>query len=264
VVWTVHNPSLRAEQWTPWGSLFLRQVARVASGLIFLSEGHRGAYGSPATKRSVVIPQPHYRLVYGEPCEPAEAKRRLSLDSGARVIGFFGQVRPYKNLAGLHRAFAQLDDESARLLVAGDFHESCREMLSDFTCDPRAVVLDRHLPDDEVALVLAAMDVVVLPYRELGNSAVALLALSYGRPLLAPGGVPSIEDFRTAAGTEWVSLYEGELSAADLREALHGSPPSGEPDLRRYDPARIGALTDRFLSSLADRSDPPPAAEPAR
>jgi len=260
LVWTVHNPFLRAEQATRWGPAFLHQVARACSGLIFLSDEHRGAYGSRPTTPTAVIPQPHYRLVYGEPRAPVEAKERLALGGRSRVVGFFGQVRPYKNLAALQRAFADLDDDSARLLVAGDFDESSRDLLAHLSRDARAVVLGRRVPDQQVADVLAAMDVLVLPYRELGNSAVALLALSYGRPVLAPAGVPSIVDFRATVGPGWVSLFEGELSAADLERALHTPPGSAEPDLRRYDRERIGDLTHRFLSSLVDRRRPRAAA----
>lgn len=253
VVWTVHNPFLRAEQSTRWGPLYLRLVSRLCSGLIFLSESHMDAHGGVGRHKPLaVIPQPHYRFVYGEPADAADAKRRLGLDPATKVVGFFGQVRPYKHLEALVSAFSRLEGDGTRLVVAGAFDDSCRELAWSLEGNERVLVFDGHVPDEEVRWLIGAMDVVVLPYRELGNSAVALLSLSYHRPVLAPADARSVRDIGRRAGPGWVTAFQGALGPGDIEQALSATLAS-EPDLSEYEPTRIGELTHRFLSELASR-----------
>ena len=49
------------------------------------------------------------------------------------------------------------------------------------------------MPDEDVADLVSASDWVVLPYREVSNSGVLLLALSYRRPVVAPA-VPTLQE----------------------------------------------------------------------
>ncbi|MDX1583226.1 MAG: glycosyltransferase, partial [Thermoanaerobaculia bacterium] len=52
----------------------------------------------------------------------------------------------------------------------------------------------RFIPDDEIAAVFAASEVVVAPYRREAQSGVALTAFHFGRPVVATevGGLPEI------------------------------------------------------------------------
>jgi beta-1,4-mannosyltransferase len=250
LVWTVHNPDLRPEVRTRWGRVYLRELTRLSSGLIFLSARHLGRL-RPSGRPAAVIPQPSYRGCYGEARRQEEARRRLGLRADQKVLGFFGSVRPYKGLGALLRAFHDIGDPDVRLLVAGTFDERCAELAVEARRNPRIVLLDRHVPRDEVAFVLAALDVLVLPYRELGNSAVAMLALSYDRPLLASSRADSVAELRDAVGDAWIRLYEGELSDRDLRDVLARPPLTGaEPDLSGFAPERVGALHDSFFRAL--------------
>jgi len=253
LVWTVHNTVARAEQTTPWGVLYLRAVRALANGLIYLSEGQ---VPRPRPRAEVaVVSQPHYRGAYGASRDRAESRRRLGIGEEERVLGFFGAVRPYKELGALVDAFEGLED--ARLLVAGRFFPECAGLAERLGADSRAIVRDEHVPDHEVAGLLAAMDVVVLPYRELGNSGVALTALSYDRPVLGPAGAVALEELRRSAGPGWVRLFEGPLDASALRGALNAGVPTGRPALGDFAPDRVVAATDEFLSLLAPDSERP-------
>lgn len=59
----------------------------------------------------------------------------------------------------------------------------------------------------------------VLPYREILNSGSAILALSFGRPLLVPAQ-GALCELAQRAGAAWVRTYIGELQPATIREAL--------------------------------------------
>ena len=76
-----------------------------------------------------------------------------------------------------------------------------------------------YAPDEKVPLYFAAADVVVLPFREVTTSGSAVLALSLGRPIVAPR-IGALRDLPESVGF----LYKnGELVAA-LSEALNAAP----------------------------------------
>jgi glycosyltransferase involved in cell wall biosynthesis len=90
----------------------------------------------------------------------------------------------------LIRAIADVSREIAEvtLLVAGrpwrmEFSQYDR-LIDDLGIRDRCVLHIRYIPDSEVHLYYAAADIVVLPYREVYQSGVVLMAMSYGRPVL--------------------------------------------------------------------------------
>ena len=52
--------------------------------------------------------------------------------------------------------------------------------------DPRILLRLGFVPDEDVAKILAAGDVVVLPYHRTLTSGAAILAMSYGRSVIVP------------------------------------------------------------------------------
>jgi glycosyltransferase involved in cell wall biosynthesis len=135
------------------------------------------------------------------------ARRRLGLPPEAPIALFFGLIKPYKGLDVLLAAFAQVRQRlpDARLLVAGAPRAPARPL---YRAVHRAglqgsVTLDlRYLPAGELPLYFAASDVVALPYRAASQSAVATLAHSWGRPVVASrvGGLAEqVEDGVTGA-----------------------------------------------------------------
>src|SRR5205085_5399609 len=104
----------------------------------------------------------------------------------------------------------------------------------------------REIGDDELQLFLNAADLVVLPYERVLNSGSALLALSFGRPVLVPRTGP-MADLQAALGDGAVRLYSPPLSSDQLRDALATAAP---------DPA---AVVDRLRmqqdwAAIADRT----------
>lgn len=225
VVWTVHNLQSherfhpRLERW------FWRAFVRRLDGYITLAAGT----GEAARERfprlreipGFVVPHGHYRDAYPREVTREEARDRLEIPRDARVAGFVGQIRAYKNVPRLIRTFREVAGAGDLLLVAGapDEPRMEREVLAAAGDDPRVRLCLRFVPDQDLQLYLGAMDVVVLPYREILNSGSALLALSFDVPVLVPGR-GAMTELREHAGEEWVRSYTGELSARVLREAL--------------------------------------------
>jgi glycosyltransferase involved in cell wall biosynthesis len=125
-----------------------------------------------------------------------EAKEALGL-SGRDVALFFGHIRPFKGLdIALGAVAASMGDWT--LLVAGEAwwggEDVFREMARSMGVEERVRFDFRFIPDDEVATVFAAADVVITPYRREAQSGVALTAFHFGRPVIATnvGGLPEI------------------------------------------------------------------------
>ena len=122
--------------------------------------------------------------------DQADARRSLSLSGEEPVLLFFGQIKPEKGLAELLGAFAIHKQRGGpgRLLVAGrpmshdplDYQQIAGELgISEYVKFEL-----RYIPEEDTSLYFAAADLIVLPYREIYQSAVLIMAMSYGRAVL--------------------------------------------------------------------------------
>ncbi len=127
------------------------------------------------------------------------ARRAVGLPLNRRVAVFAGLIRPYKGVDLLLEAMACLPvGNDWLLLVAGEpwGEEGARLVRRTMTADLQGrVKLDlRWLNEAELGNVLAAADLLVLPYRGGSQSAMAPLALARGVPVLTTnvGGLPEV------------------------------------------------------------------------
>lgn len=124
---------------------------------------------------------------------PAEAKQNLGLNDGEKTILFFGKIRPYKGIEHLLAAFELLlnnDSRKYRLIIAGEpsdrayVHEIQRIVKRQFT-QGRVILRPEFIPDDKMEIYFKGADVLVLPYKEIFQSGVLLLAYTFGLPVIA-------------------------------------------------------------------------------
>ena len=259
LVWTVHNltaheADLRGRQARAFWWWFPRQV----DGLLALTSSGaaqvRVAHPSLAGRPTAVTPHGDYRDQVADAPDRGRARRELGLESQGPVVLFVGQVRPYKDVPALLRAFADVPDPAARLVVAG--RASPPELSAELTAlaadDPR-VVLDLAFQSPErLAAWLAAADLVALPYGAVLNSGSALLALSADRPVLVPG-VGAMPELAEAVGPEWVRTYSGPFTGQVLRDGLAWAASTARParsDLAGFGWDRVAELTEAALRDL--------------
>lgn len=225
VMWTVHNLGPHEPAGRHGASLSWHLFGRLVDGFISLTQSGVPAAREhfPALRRTpaFVVPLGHYRDVYPTGMGRDEARSRLGLPAEASVCLFFGLVRPYKDVPGLIGAFRAMPDPDLALVIAGRplDADTRRDVEVAADRDPRIVLWLEFVPPDEVQVFFAAADLVTLPYAETFNSAAALLALSFNRPILAPtrGAFPEL---REQVGDRWVHLYEGDLTPEVLGKAL--------------------------------------------
>ncbi len=120
--------------------------------------------------------------------ERAQWRAASGFGPDERVAVFVGHGRPYKGLDLLLRAWAEAGlGEHTRLVVAGEIlaGPATRRRLSRSARAVSVELRDRYLADDELAGLLVAADLLVLPYRRASQSGIVPMAQALGLPVLA-------------------------------------------------------------------------------
>ncbi len=189
LVWTVHN-AVPHEQETSDDVAIARQIARQAAAKIVHSRyalDEMQELGM-STARTEVIPHGNYRGVYPDTITPGAARARLGVAKDEFVLLFLGMIRPYKGVDDLLAAHAALGRPDVRLIIAGGCQDdTLRHQIEDAAAahDNVTAALG-FVPDEDVAMYFKAADVVCLPFKSVTTSGSALLALTFGKPLVAP------------------------------------------------------------------------------
>jgi beta-1,4-mannosyltransferase len=259
VVWTVHNLAAH-ESRDPGGDLAARRyLARRAARLIAHCGAARAAVGASyrvAEERVEVIPFGTFAGSYPNRAARDESRRRLGVDGDRFVFLFLGSLRPYKGIEELLESFALVPEPRKQLLVAGHASDEgyLEEVRRRAAASPGVRLEARFIADDELQFFFNAADAVVLPFREVLTSASLVLAMGFGRMVVAPrlGCIPEYAD---PAGSV---LYDPARPGA-LAEALAGAlardaEACGRHNLeraRRLDWNETGARTARIYATLS-------------
>jgi glycosyltransferase involved in cell wall biosynthesis len=201
VVITVHNvlPHERSRGFVGAG----RWLCRRAEQVLVHSAINRAQliehYGLPADRVTEI---PMGTPPVGVLPNRTDACGRLGLSPDRRYVLAFGVIRPYKGVADLIEALAQVADQfpSLDLIVAGkpwiDWAPYAARIEALGLTRRVHTYLD-YIPESEVADFFAASDLVALPYTHFdAQSAVGAQALPHGRPLLvsSAGALPNWVD----------------------------------------------------------------------
>jgi glycosyltransferase involved in cell wall biosynthesis len=176
-----------------------------------------------AAERIHVVARGAYTDHDGVDVDPATARSALGLPAGARVFTLVGSIRDAAGAVELVDAFSGMHETSPsdRLLICGrpTARRVGRAIERRAAGDPRIILRFDRPSDAELSRTLRAADAVVLPFRETRSSGAAILAMSHGRPVIAPRGGCLPETVPADAGI----LYDPDQPAAlagALREAL--------------------------------------------
>jgi glycosyltransferase involved in cell wall biosynthesis len=186
LVWTAHNvlPHARvfADDAAARRTLVHASDLVIAHSPVVLAD--LAALGAVA-RRSAVIP--HGPL---GPAAPAAPLRVPGSGDQMRQLLFLGRVEEYKGVEDLLAAMAALPHGvPVRLTVAGQCNDPAlrsRLRILARTADGRVLLRLERVPEEELTRLLAASDLVVLPFRRITTSGSVMLALAHGRPLIVP------------------------------------------------------------------------------
>lgn len=211
VIWTLHNIGEHDGKHQSLETAFHRQVVELSDVVICHCEATRqlaiDAYGLPAPThdRLRVVAHGNYAGWYADTLGRDAARAALGMTNGERVFLFIGQVRGYKGVEELLRVFGALDAPDARLIIAGrpNKKQTRTNVQAAAAGDPRVSLALETIPDDRMQVYLRGADAVVLPYRDVLTSGSAILAMTFGQPVIAP----AIGCLPESLGSEGTILY---------------------------------------------------------
>jgi len=148
-----------------------------------------------------VIPLGNLDDFSGQVIGKERAKASLGIDPKQCTVLFFGRITPNKGVEYLIRAFPLVKARipKTKLLIAGNLGEgfsAFKRLVADSDIGADALIRLGFVPQDEVATLFSAADVVVLPYTWAYHSALLITAYTFGRPVVttAVGGLPEDVD----------------------------------------------------------------------
>ena len=174
-----------------WRAL-TRRALRSADALIV----HAASVAEEAVSAAPDVPVVQaFMPVFGNIADALPPPTREAIDAlrervgavGHTLLLCFGYVRPYKGVADAIAAMPFLAND-VTLLVAGecwDGEADYRDAVAAAGVGDRVTLDFRYIPNDEIPVMFAAADAIVLPYRTATQSAVAALAFAYDRPVVA-------------------------------------------------------------------------------
>jgi glycosyltransferase involved in cell wall biosynthesis len=154
-----------------------------------------------------------------------EARRALGIDQGGRYIVLAGGINRRKGADLLVQAFHRARLSSTdRLLLAGPLAADIKALLTDdfaqMVSEKRIVLLDRHLPIEQLMLAIVAGDLVCVPYpNHIGSASILIRAAAAKRPVLS-STFGWVDHVTSRYDLGWTSPV---LQSEELAEALSGA-----------------------------------------
>jgi beta-1,4-mannosyltransferase len=263
VIWTVHDfqnhdsPHWRLEDFVS------RQASHRFDNLIVHGETAKQMVESQwacPSQRITVIPHGNYINSYRNNISRSAARASLALEDASTVFLFLGLIRPYKGVVEMVQAFKTWAEPGSRLIIAGKpAGETIKEEVTQVIGgDDRIRFIPGFVKDDDVQVYMKASDVVVLPYKRILTSGAAILAMSFGKPCIAPRA-GCITDTLGEQGTFFFQpTVTGDLDRA-LREAFRNRrnlASMGDHNYRRAlecDWSRVGTATAAVYRKCLNR-----------
>lgn len=218
IVWTVHNLKPHENLYKKTSNFFYNNFYKICDGLLFLSE-----YSFLQAKNSwmrggvfyKVIPHGNYSSVSANKIQKNSAKKLLGVPEDSFMYLYFGMIRRYKNVPKLINEFKKIKSNSI-LYIAGNVvndENLSREIKKSISGDDRIFSKIEYISDDYLNILLSACDVVVVPFSDVANSGSVIMALSYGKNVIAPkiGGLPELNNI-----VGGIMFYENDFSCESL------------------------------------------------
>ena len=235
VVWTCHNLTSHEGQFPRLQDWVTKRILSVCHVVLAHGpacvEAALHLYGEKHREKMRSVPHANYIDDYPNATSREEARNRFQLAEHEMVFLFLGAIRGYKGLQELLTDFATLDNNSARLIIAGKpRNESIEQQIQKLVdADPRVIFHSGFVPDGEIQHYMAAADVTVLPYRKILTSGTLLLAASFGKVAIVPDA-PTLLDTIAEEGVIPFKREEDSSLIEAMNTAIAERGPRGEHD----------------------------------
>jgi beta-1,4-mannosyltransferase len=229
IVWTVHDVLPVRVRHARLLQLYLLCVRVLVDTYVFMNPSSEAEFVKifPRARKKTAWHLPHasYPVSAISPQRRAELRERLSGGVNCLLVGFLGDIKPYKNPEAL--AYLPHQDSIGReikIVVAGAVDSADNiEIEASLSRVPlkQLIRIRERLSDQRLADIIRAVDVVALPYLWGSNSGLSMLVLSCGQRLLC-SALPMFRDLMNCVGPPWVYVFDHRAKdlSAELEAAL--------------------------------------------
>ncbi|MGF1495093.1 MAG: glycosyltransferase family 4 protein [Microcoleaceae cyanobacterium] len=225
IIWTVHN-GIPHRSKSPRLDLWLRKIMWQLADQIIVHSRSAQDYLEKEWQvnisKSQVIPHGYYRDAYPSLIDPIEARQQLNLPLTGRVYLNFGMLKPYKGIEDLIDIWvnhAEIVQDHTLLIAGMPIDKAYATKLSALIPQGSNIIFHpQFIENDQIHLYFSAADIIVLPLKSIMTSGSLILAMSYGKPVIAPklGCIPE------ALGAATELLYDSKESQG-LRNSIQFS-----------------------------------------
>lgn len=205
LIWTMHNRMSHEKKTGKLSRILVKKLISWSDAIIIHShesETQLLAEDPSVMNRVHYLPHPDFIGSYG-PTLPSQPHPKL------RLL-FIGAVKPYKNLELLIEAVKSFNGAVSLTIAGKPFSESYKSALEQLADGIQEINLQlRFIEDSELPMLLAAADLLVLPY-DLGsslNSGTVLLAFSYQKSVICPW-IGTLSDMESEAPNFFAYTYQ--------------------------------------------------------
>ena len=143
-----------------------------------------------------IIPHGNYIKFIDVEKDQSFSRDIIGISDNKKVLLFFGMIKKVKGLDLLLKSLKHVIDHLSDviLVIAGkpwryDFL-IYKNIIKENGLENHCIIHDHFIPDEKVKYYYSAADLVVLPYREIYQSGVLLMSMSYQTPVLVSDLVP--------------------------------------------------------------------------
>ena len=202
IVWTVHNKYNHEEQHKDIDILVSKILSRICDVMKVECKKAKSdiirLFNVKNPSKIEVISEGSYIEAYPNEVDRGLSREKLGLKPEEIIFLYFGQIRPYKGVPELIEAFKKLNHPQAKLLIVGKplNNEVANAVMRRCIGVKHIRTIFKFIPDDEIQMYMYAADIIVLPYRDILTSGAVILAMSFGKPVIAPaiGCIPDVLD----------------------------------------------------------------------
>jgi len=164
-----------------------RLICRFCSKLIVASESIKRKvmveFDVPA-KKLFVVKHGHYLGVYKR--NGTDYRQVYNIPEDANVYLFLGAIKAYKGVEDLIEAFNAVKSKQSYLIIAGKADVEMTDYLKRVKDIDNIIMELQFIPNESIADLISAVDVMVMPYKEITTSGSAILGLSFKKLIVMP------------------------------------------------------------------------------
>ena len=199
-----------------------QQMVRFLDGVITITEAAKWAIVEQfAVSPDIISVIPEGAPLVNHDRARLDARAAMGVDTDDVVIGAFGHIDPYKGVDDTLRALEKISSAHPfALRILGEARDPglARQLMASVTnlsdAGHDAQWNNRRFTDDELTDFLVGVDVVVIAFRYITNSATMRMACAYGKTVIIPD-LPALSDTSREA-----AVWYDANSPTGLRDAI--------------------------------------------